>query len=203
VTKKLGEVCNTTNETKIFFNCCAETWDDHCEQASRKITAIVTLAGVTEESRVADIACGTGVLFPEILSRKPGLLLGVDLSDKMIEKARSKFSDPRLHLIASDCFKVQETGFDAVLIYNAYPHFPDKARLAKHMAEMLRTGGRLMVAHSESRDAVNGHHVGKEISRISWSLQPAEEEAAKFAEEFRIDMMADTDDIYFFSGTKK
>ena len=203
MTKKLGEIWNTTKETKIFFNCCAETWDDHCERSSCKIAAIVTLAGVAQGSRVADIACGTGVLFPEILSRKPGLLLGVDLSDKMIEKARSKFSDPHLRLMASDCFEVQETGFDVILLYNAYPHFPDKARLAKHMAEMLRTGGRLMVAHSESRDAVNSHHVGKEVSRISWSLQSAEEEAAKFAEKFCIDMIADTNNIYFFSGIRK
>lgn len=192
-----------TKEIKDFFNQCAETWDDSCTHDHEKVAAIVTLAGVTAGSRVADIACGTGVLFPEILSRNPEYLLGIDLSEKMIEKAQSKFSDPRLHLIASNCFDVQESGFDSILIYSAYPHFPDKTKLAAHMAEMLKTGGRIMIAHSESKDAINGHHTGKMVSRLSWNLQSAKEEAAKFSELFSIDMMADTNSVYFFSGTKK
>lgn len=192
-----------TNEIKKFFNHCADTWDNSCSHNPEKIAAIVTLAGVKQGSRVADIACGTGVLFSEILSRNPEFLLGIDLSEKMIEKAQSKFSDPRLHLIASDCFDVHETGFDTIFIYSAYPHFPDKTKLAKHMAEMLKPGGRIMVAHSEGKYAINGHHTGKMVSQLSWNLQSAKEEAAKFSETFHIDMIADTDNIYFFSGVKK
>lgn len=192
-----------TNEIKNFFNRCADTWDDSCNHDPEKVAAIVTLAGVTKGSRVADIACGTGVLFPEILSRKPELLLGIDLSDKMIEKARSKFSDSNLRLIAADCFDVKESGFDTILLYSAYPHFPEKAKLSKHMADMLKTGGRIMVAHCEGKDAINSHHRGAMVSQLSWDLQPAKEEAAKFSNEFHIDMIADTNDIYFFSGTKR
>lgn len=194
---------NRIKEIKEFFNGCADTWDNLCSHDSEKIAAIVTLAGVKQGSRVADIACGTGVLFPEILSRNPEFLLGIDLSDKMIEKAQSKFSNPRLHLVASDCFDVHETGFDTILIYSAYPHFPDKVKLAEHMAEMLKPGGRIMIAHSEGKDAINGHHTGKMVSQLSWNLQSAKTEAAKFAGAFHIDMVADTDNIYFFSGIRK
>jgi demethylmenaquinone methyltransferase/2-methoxy-6-polyprenyl-1,4-benzoquinol methylase len=193
-----------TREIREFFDRRAETWDGSIVPSRpEKIAAIVTLAGIRQGSRVADIACGTGVLFPEILSRDPEFLLGADLSDRMIEKARSKFSDGRLRLTASDCFEIHESGFDTILIYNAYPHFPDKARLAEHMAGMLKTGGRLMIAHGESRATINGRHTGVPAGRISWALEPAGEEAAKFAGFFRIDLLADTDEIYFFSGVKK
>ena len=201
--KRMDKAKNQTEEIKKFFNQCAETWDDSCSHDSQKIAAIVTLAGVAAGSRVADIACGTGVLFPEILSRNPEFLLGIDLSDRMIAKARSKFSDPRLHLIASDCFDVHETDFDTVFIYSAYPHFQDKAKLAELTAEMLKAGGRIMIAHSEGKRAINRHHSGKTVSQLSWDLQSVKEEAAKFSEAFNIDMLADTDNIYFFSGTKK
>ena len=194
---------NKSDEIRAFFNRCAETWDSCCRRDPEKIAAIITLAGVKPGCRVADIACGTGVLFPEILSRRPELLLGVDLSEKMIEKARSKFSDPCLRLAAADFFDVNEGGFDVILLYSAYPHFPDKARLAVHTASMLKTGGRLMVAHGEGREAINICHSGAQVNPLSWELHGAREEAEKFTNLFAIDILADTKDIYFFSGTKK
>ena len=199
----MEEIKVGTNKTKDFFDKYADTWDDLCKHDPEKIAAIVTLAGIKQQSRVADIACGTGILFSEILSHNPAFLLGVDLSDKMIEKASSKFSDPRLHLNASDFFDVHETNFDTIFIYNAYPHFLDKAKLAAHLSDMLRKNGRIMIAHSESRNTINKCHEGNKVNEISYKLQPVQEEIAKFTEKFYIDMAADTDDIYFFSGIKK
>lgn len=199
---KVNQEPDQTGIIKEFFNRCAPTWDDSCRQDSQKMNAIVSLAGVGTGSRVADVACGTGVLFPEILSRKPELLLGIDLSDGMIQKARSKFSSPRLRLVASDLFDVRESGFDTVILYNAYPHFPDKIRLARHLAAMLKPGGKFVVAHGEGKDAINSHHRGPAVSRISWELRPVGEEAAKFTDDFKIDRMVDTDSLYLFSGVK-
>lgn len=65
---------DVTAEMRDFFNAHAETWDKNCRHSAEKIAAIVTLAGVAAGSRIADIGCGTGVLFPEILSRNPAYL---------------------------------------------------------------------------------------------------------------------------------
>lgn len=192
-----------TDEVKHFFDQCAGTWDDHCHYDPKKITAIVTLAGIAPGSRAVDIACGTGVLFPEMLSRGPAVILGVDLSDEMIATAQRKFTDPRLRLRAADLFDVQETGYDSAMIFSAYPHFPDKRKLSRHVSKMLKVGGRLMVAHCEGRDSVNRCHTGKTVSQISWPLRSAREEAAEFSDCFNMDMLADTPEIYFFSGTRK
>lgn len=193
---------NSTERIRSFFDGLADGWDARCRHDPEKLAAIVTLAGIGPGSRVADIACGTGVLFPEILSRKPSLLFGIDLSEKMIEKAREKFSDPRLRLAAADCFDVKETGFDVVVLYSALPHFSDRARLAAQAAAMLKPGGRFLAAHSEGRQSINSCHDGGALT-VSWELKSAREEAANFAGLFAIDMLADTKDIYFFSGTKK
>lgn len=192
-----------TNEIKEFFDQRAALWDDICTYDQKKMEAIVTLAGIASGSRVVDIACGTGVMFPEMLSRNPETILGVDLSDAMIAKAQRKFTDERLRLLASDLFQVQETGFDIAMIFCAYPHFPDKSKLAKQISKMLNDGGRFMVAHCEGRASVNHCHAGDAVSQISWALRPVKEEAAEFAAYFDIDMLSDTSEIYFFSGTKK
>ncbi|HEX3037403.1 MAG TPA: methyltransferase domain-containing protein [Oscillospiraceae bacterium] len=191
------------NEIKQFFDERAEKWDIYCKCSEEKVAAIVTLAGITAGSHVVDIACGTGVLFPEILSRNPAEILGIDLSDEMIRKARSKFTDSRLRLLASDLFDVHETGFDTAMIFSAYPHFKEKVKLALQVSDMLKSGGRVMVAHCEGKDSINHCHSGETVSQISWPLRAAQEEAAAFSDYFDIDMVADTSDIYFFSGIKK
>jgi Methylase involved in ubiquinone/menaquinone biosynthesis len=199
----MSENFDERNEIKRFFDGCAENWDRNCSFDRQKISAIVTLAGIKAGSRVADAACGTGVMFPEMLSRNPAKILGIDLSDRMIAGARGKFSDPRLRLLASDLFDVEETGFDTVMIFNAYPHFSDKSRLAEQIFKMLKTGGRFMIAHHDGRDVINHCHTGATVSRISRPLRSAEEEAAEFSNYFDVDMRADTPEIYFFSGTRK
>lgn len=192
-----------TDEIKQFFDKHAETWDNYCCYDQNKISAVATLAGIVPGTRVADIACGTGIMFPELISRNPAEILGVDLSDEMIARAREKFTDSRIRLLASDLFDVRETGFDIAIIFNAYPHFPDKSKLALHLSKMLKDGGRFMIAHCDGRDSINHCHSGKTVSRVSWPLRSAKEEAAVFSGCFEIDMLADTPEIYFFSGVKK
>ena len=156
-----------TDEMKYFFDKYAETWDNCCSYDQKKIAAIVTLAGITLDSRIVDIACGTGVMFPEMLSRNPAMILGIDLSNEMIAKANSKFTDSRLRLLTSDLFDVHETDFDTAMIFSAYPHFQNKPKLAEQVSKMLKTGGRVMVAHCEGRDSINHCHTGKTVSKIS------------------------------------
>lgn len=199
----MSEYIDTRNEIKQFFNGCAENWDNNCKFSKEKIAAIVTLAGIKSESQVVDIACGTGVMFPELLSHNPASVLGIDLSDEMIAKAQSKFTDSRLRLVASDLFDVMETGFDTAMIFSAYPHFPDKPKLAEHLSKMLKVDGRFIIAHCEGRNSINHCHSGKTVSQISWPLRPAKEEAAEFSHYFNIDILVDTSEIYLVSGTKK
>lgn len=192
-----------TERTKQFFDRAAEGWDRSCLHDPEKLDAIVTLADIRKGARVADIGCGTGALFEEILSREPAELLGVDLSDRMIAAARKKFHDGRLRLLAADLFDVAETGFDAATIYSAYPHFPDKERLARKIADMLVEGGRVMVAHSQGKEMINARHRGPEMEQISSPLLPAEQEANHFRKWFQIDILVDTPQLYLISGTKK
>ena len=41
--------------------------------------------------------------------------------------------------------------FDLVMVYNAFPHFPDPAHLIQVLSGLVLPGGRLSVAHSMSR----------------------------------------------------
>lgn len=192
-----------TNTIRTFFEQRAHNWDETCTHDPKKIAAIVSLAGIHEGDRIVDIACGTGILFDQLLSYAPSELVGLDLSPAMIAKAQEKFTDPRLRLLAQDFLEFEETGFQLATLYSAYPHFPDKERLARKLWEVLAPSGRLMLAHSQSRHIINGRHDASLAKAISVGLRPVNEESQVFSPYFELDILADTPDFYIISGTRR
>ena len=187
---------------KEYFNARADQWDQMCHHDPKKLSALVTLAGVCPGQQILDIACGTGALFDTLLSKQPARLVGVDVSDRMISIAREKYPLPCVELFAMDILDFTETGFDTAFIYSAYPHFSDKASLARAVWKALRPGGRFMVAHSESRATIDQRHHIPQVQRISTHLQPALQEADVWRDLFQVDILADTPDLYVISGVK-
>lgn len=190
------------SEVRDYFNSLAENWDNMCSHDPDKLRTIVTLAGISQGSKVLDIACGTGVLFEELLRCNPAQIVGIDISDKMIAEAKKKYSDPRLTFFAEDLFSFEEQGFDVAMIYSAYPHFEDKKRLCNHVCSLLKQGGRLLIAHSQSKEAINGRHSGS-AKDVSSCLQGTKIEKQHFIDCFDMDIEVDTEAFYILSGTKR
>ncbi|MCL2496280.1 MAG: class I SAM-dependent methyltransferase [Clostridiales bacterium] len=190
-------------QTRQFFDDLAPNWDSITYHDARKLKLIVDICGPAPGGRLLDIGCGTGVMIGELLEREPRELVAVDISPRMIEQAAQKHHDARLKLVAGDFFTLEESGFDMALLYSVYPHFPHKYRLAHRLAEMLRQGGRFMVAHSEARDTINSRHQGGLAESLSQPLEPAWQEARIWQKYFFIDILADTEQFYLLSGTRK
>ncbi len=88
------------------------------------IQMILDNAGVKKDSKVLDVACGTGVLIPDYLSRDVSAVTAIDISSEMIKIAQSKFKDKRVEFICADVMEYDLCdGYDSVVIYNAFPHF--------------------------------------------------------------------------------
>jgi demethylmenaquinone methyltransferase/2-methoxy-6-polyprenyl-1,4-benzoquinol methylase len=183
-----------------YFNSAAASWDSHCCASAEKIRALLSLCGIRPHARIMDVACGTGVLFPFLLPYSPELLRAVDISPEMIRIAASKHDDPRLVCSVEDFYEFNETGFDYVIVYNAYPHFLDKERFARQAYERLNPGGRLVIAHGLGRERINRCHSTKN-PRISGELLPCAQEARLLGSRFCFDRMVDTEDMYLLSGT--
>ena len=186
-----------------YFGGLAESWDENLSADPEKIDRILDVCKVCPGHRVVDIACGTGVLFGHILERQPSYLAGVDLCEAMINKARSKHNDERLNVAAKDFLSFDEYGFDRALLYNAYPHFFDKAALARKIHSVLNFGGRFIIAHGQGRHGVNGVHKSKRAKSVSVALKEAAKEKEWFEPLFDIDVVIDKQEIYMISGTKK
>ena len=174
-----------------FFDRCAPWWDDDMIRNEVIITAILDNAGIKGGMDVLDVACGTGVLFPDYLKRGVESVTGIDISPEMAKIAASKF--PEVNVICGDVEEAKfHKQFDAVMVYNAFPHFPEPARLIEALARVVKPGGRLSVAHSMSREQLQQHHSGR-ASRVSIDLIHEKELASLFAPFFDVDVIISND----------
>ncbi len=159
-----------------FFDRLAPQWDADMVRSDEIIGAILTGAGVSKGKRVLDVACGTGVLFPDYLAREVKSLTAIDISPEMVKIARAKC--PQARVLCGDVETAQLPGpFDCIVVYNAFPHFPDPENLIRVLSGHLAPGGTLTVAHGMSRAAIDHHHEGG-AAKVSLGLMHEDKLAA-------------------------
>jgi demethylmenaquinone methyltransferase/2-methoxy-6-polyprenyl-1,4-benzoquinol methylase len=148
-----------------------------------------------------DVACGTGVLFPDYLSRNVASVTAVDISPAMVKIAAQKFPG-QVEVICGDVQTVDfEKQFDCIVIYNAFPHFPDPAGLIATLSSMLKPGGTLTVAHGMSRAAIDHHHEGS-ASKVSVGLMHEDALADLFSAHLTVTAKISNDHMYQVTGQK-
>lgn len=188
------------NQIISFFDAAAEKWDSIQERNENAISFILDKGGITEGVKVLDVASGTGVLFPDYIKRG-AQVTGIDISGEMAEKAKAKFPD--IEFIVADAEEYSFSGkYDAVMIYNAFPHFPDPERLIKNLSQVLTAGGRLTIAHGISEEELERCHatVAKDVSL---PLPEKEKLGEMMSELFEVDTMISDSEKYIVSGKKK
>ncbi len=184
-----------------FFNRCAPSWDAEMIRNEEIIRIILDNAHIQRDIDVLDVACGTGVLFPDYLAREVRSVTGIDIAPEMASRAREKF--PQASVICGDVETYPfDKQFDAVMVYNAFPHFPDPQRLIERLAGLTKPGGRLSVAHGMSRAMLTHHHSGA-ACKVSIELIGELELAALFAPWFDVDIVISDDRMYQVAGTKR
>ena len=186
-----------------FFDRCAPTWDAEMIKSDVKIGKILDNAEVGAGQDILDVACGTGVMFDYYLQREVASVTGIDISPEMAKIAAAKYADePSVQVICGD---VEEYAFgrkfDRIVVYNAFPHFPEPAHLIGVLANLVKPGGRLSVAHGMSRAAIDKHHERAEA--VSVGLMAETDLAELFSRWFDVDVVISDDTMYQVSGTRR
>ena len=184
-----------------FFDRLAPQWDTDTIRSDAIIASILDTAGVTAGKDILDVACGTGVLFPDYLARNVAHLTAVDISPEMVKIAAQKFPG-QVNVICGDVQTVDfGKQFDCIVIYNAFPHFPDPAGLIAALSAMLKPGGTLTVAHGMSRAAIDHHHEGA-ASKVSVGLMHEDALAELFSQYLTVTAKISNDHMYQVTGQK-
>ncbi|MCX7842168.1 MAG: class I SAM-dependent methyltransferase [Clostridia bacterium] len=147
---------------KDFFNTMAEKWDSICLHDAGKINEILDLVKIKESCKVLDVGTGTGILIPFLHDRvgNAGEITAIDVADKMIAVAKSKYQFPNVKYIEGDVLiaDIPTEYYDCIVCYSVFPHFSDKQAAIHKLSTYLKDGGTIAICHSQSREAISNLH---------------------------------------------
>lgn len=115
--------------------------------------ALLARAAFAPRERVLDVACGTGLvsLAAARAVGPEGLVVGVDISARMVEAARERALRAGIGHAAFDRMDAEHlelpgAAFDVVTCALGLMYLPDPERAVREMLRQLRPGGRLVLA---------------------------------------------------------
>lgn len=149
----------TERAVRVAYDEVADSYADHFGSTEPEqpvdLAMIQHFAGRLEgDRRVLDAGCGAGRMLP-VLARWVGHVDGVDLSPRMVRRARRDHPEFRTCVASLTALPYADQTFDGVVSWYSTVHCPD-AGLPTVLAELrrvLREGG-LAVLGFQSGDAV-------------------------------------------------
>lgn len=113
-------------------------------------SAVISLLNVQENVSVLDIGCGSGWALGQIadLVEGKGLFFGIDLSEKMIEKARENFKGrENFHFIKANAEEIplEIDQFDIIICTNSFHHYLHQDKALKEMHRLVKLGGKIYI----------------------------------------------------------
>jgi putative AdoMet-dependent methyltransferase len=146
--------------TKEFFDGWASTYNQTVKHAYLKfpfagyedVNKIVLSSIQRKKAKILDIGIGTGMLAEKIIATVDSpTLMGIDISEKMLEIARKKI--PNANLSIHD-FKQTIilpkgfTNFDYIISNYTFHHFTEKEKKERilYLLTLLKKGGKLIIS---------------------------------------------------------
>ena len=137
-----------------FFEARLDDYDEHMLETIVGAKAFypftASLLPAFPHAKVLDLGCGTGLELAWYFERNPSAeVTGIDLSEGMLGRLRSKFEDRNLHLICGSYFDVPfgVCQYDAAVSVESLHHFTkaQKLPLYRRLHDALRPDGFLIL----------------------------------------------------------
>lgn len=110
-------------------------------------------AEIKAGEKIVDVACGTGLTTFRALdaTNGKGIIIGTDLSDKMVEMAtrtafENKLDNVKFERMDAEDLKLPDGEFDVALCALGLMYFPNPLNALKEMYRVLKPGGRCVSA---------------------------------------------------------
>ncbi|MFR3558362.1 MAG: methyltransferase domain-containing protein [Paraclostridium sordellii] len=185
-----------------FFNKIAKEWDSIIEVNEEKINLLLSKLDIKSNERILDVGTGTGVIIPFIKAlNKGGYIKGVDISTGMLNIAKEKYKN--LENIEFEIKDVEEEEiyekYDKIILYSMFPHLENKTKTVKTLINKnLNKNGKLIIAHSNSREFLNNMHKEKDKSVSKARLIPVNNQRKIFKKNgLKVLEAFENDQIYY------
>lgn len=111
---------------------------------------VIEIINLKETGNFLDIGCGTGWAVAQAAKKVngKGAFYGIDISSKMIEKARENYNDKNtFHFIKanSESIPLNDNFFDVVICTNSFHHYLNPHKVMAEIHRLLKTGGKVYI----------------------------------------------------------
>lgn len=141
-----------SDEIKTMFDEIAPKYDFMNDIISFKMHKFIKKIAVNKlkfpyNANVLDLCTGTGDI-AKILSTKKRIenIYAVDFSEKMLEIAKNKNSNPKIKYVKSDCTNLffEDNYFDIITMFFGLRNIEDKESAIKEIYRVLKPGGQFL-----------------------------------------------------------
>lgn len=150
---------------QAYFNQLADSWDKRfqTEALSTFLERLVPTFGLLPGQKVLDVGTGTGLLIPFLLKAvgPTGQVSAIDYAEKMVKICKLKYAHlPNVTVTVQqvEALDFPSQTFDAVTCFGLFPHIENKEEALRQMNRVLKTNGKLIIAHALSRAEIKAHH---------------------------------------------
>lgn len=196
------------------FNQAAEGWDkgDMRQNIAHSVfQTISSRISLLNNMNILDFGAGTGLLSFKIAPLVKSVV-GIDLSEKMLEQLESKNSDTlSVKAICQNiCEEPLDQQFHGIISSMAMHHVEDTADLFRAFHLHLKRDGFIAIAdleaedgtfHSHGNDGV--HHFGFERDALRQTIENAGFEHVRFHHAYTVEKEAQNYPIFLVTATKK
>ena len=139
-------------------------------RSAETLQALIDAMPTGSDQRWLDAACGSG-LVARALAPRVGSVLGVDLTEAMIDLARREarregLANAEFALGDATRLELPDSLFDGAVTRFSLHHIPLPGRMVAEMARVVRPGGAVMLADHVHADDHDGAHWQEEIERL-------------------------------------
>lgn len=199
---------NRKSSDREYFNARALDWDSTCVHDESKVAHIVHLLQVKASDQILDVGTGTGVLIPHLLNHLDdgGHITAVDISEKMLEVAESKYRNRKITYRQGDVLEMpMDEKFDVIICYSMFPHFKENQfRAIRTLSQLLKAEGKLCIAHTQSREAINSlHRKAGDVVKNDRLPEMAILKQTFLDQGLRPECVIDNEDYFMISGQKE
>jgi acetyltransferase-like isoleucine patch superfamily enzyme len=183
-----------------FIKIYNKRGDDYCTPLDLTIPYIKEQ--LTEEpGSILDLGCGSGKVLWQITDLRPSRIVGVDIAEKRVKSARSKFPDGEFH-----CAEIYEflqgctDTFDVVFLFEVLEHVYDDVEIMDLISKVCPNGtllGSVPIGMGDEECHVRSFATAKEIAS-KYHLGNFEERTIRGSQRvvFRKDFKQDRVTIY-------
>jgi ubiquinone/menaquinone biosynthesis C-methylase UbiE len=149
-----------TKTRRAFFDQAAKRWKEELTADNAQyLQHVISLVDIPAElgRSVLDIGCGTGVLFPFLLSWE---VTAFDCSEEMLACARKKNAPHVVEFVQGDAHQLPfpDASFARVVMLSVVPHLDDTDKAMREVYRVLKPKGIVSIIHLNDAETITAIH---------------------------------------------